>query len=228
MAIELSEQHAELQQKARDHLWLHFSAMSAPTGRRELPIIERGEGPYLFDTPRQALPRHAGRPVHRADRLLATARSSARSPPSRCAQLPFYTNWTYAHPPAIELADKLAELAPANINRFFFVSGGSEAVEAAWKLARQYHAAPRPADAAQGDRAQARLPRHDDGRALDHRHPGASARPFEPLVPGRPPRRQHEPLPLQVLRRDRASARCSAPTRSPRRSSSRARRRSRW
>ena len=91
-------------------------------------------------------------------------------------QLPFYTNWTYAHPPAIELAEKLAELAPANINRSFFVSGGSEAVEAAWKLARQYHAAPRPADAPQGDRAQARLPRHDDGRALDHRHHRASAR----------------------------------------------------
>jgi adenosylmethionine-8-amino-7-oxononanoate aminotransferase len=35
----------------------------------------------------------------------------------------------------------LAELAPGDLNRAFFVSGGSEAVEAAWKLARQYHAA---------------------------------------------------------------------------------------
>src|SRR6266436_7937591 len=56
-------------------------------------------------------------------------------------ELPFYTNWSYAHPRAIELATKLAELAPPNINRAFFVSGGSEAVESAWKLARQYHAA---------------------------------------------------------------------------------------
>ena len=56
-------------------------------------------------------------------------------------KLPYYTNWTFAHPPAAELAAKLAELAPPEINRAFFVSGGSEAVESAWKLARQYHAA---------------------------------------------------------------------------------------
>src|SRR6185437_2091185 len=56
-------------------------------------------------------------------------------------KLPYYTNWTFAHPPAAELAAKLAELAPGGINRAFFVSGGSEAVESAWKLARQYHAA---------------------------------------------------------------------------------------
>ena len=56
-------------------------------------------------------------------------------------ELPFAINWTYAHPRSIELAGVLAELAPGDLNRAFFVSGGSEAVEAAWKLARQYHAA---------------------------------------------------------------------------------------
>jgi adenosylmethionine-8-amino-7-oxononanoate aminotransferase len=56
-------------------------------------------------------------------------------------ELPFYTNWSYAHPRAIELAQRLAELAPDGLNRAFFVSGGSEAVESAWKLARQYHLA---------------------------------------------------------------------------------------
>jgi adenosylmethionine-8-amino-7-oxononanoate aminotransferase len=56
-------------------------------------------------------------------------------------ELPFYTNWSYAHPRAIELAAELARLAPSHINRAFFVSGGSEAVESAWKLARQYHTA---------------------------------------------------------------------------------------
>jgi adenosylmethionine-8-amino-7-oxononanoate aminotransferase len=55
-------------------------------------------------------------------------------------ELPFYTNWSYAHPRAIELAAEVSALAPGNLNRVFFVSGGSEAVEAAWKLARQYHA----------------------------------------------------------------------------------------
>ena len=56
-------------------------------------------------------------------------------------ELPFYTNWTYAHPRAIELATEVASLAPGDLNRVFFVSGGSEAVESAWKLARQYYLA---------------------------------------------------------------------------------------
>jgi adenosylmethionine-8-amino-7-oxononanoate aminotransferase len=56
-------------------------------------------------------------------------------------ELPFAINWTFAHPRSIELAAELARLAPGDLNRAFFVSGGSEAVEAAWKLARQYHAA---------------------------------------------------------------------------------------
>ena len=55
-------------------------------------------------------------------------------------ELPFYTNWSYAHPRAIELAEEVASLAPGDLNRVFFVSGGSEAVESAWKLARQWHA----------------------------------------------------------------------------------------
>jgi len=56
-------------------------------------------------------------------------------------ELPFYTNWSYAHPRAIELANEVASLTPGDLNRLFFVSGGSEAVESAWKLARQYYAA---------------------------------------------------------------------------------------
>jgi adenosylmethionine-8-amino-7-oxononanoate aminotransferase len=56
-------------------------------------------------------------------------------------ELPFYTNWSYAHPRAIELAQEVASLTPGDLNRVFFVSGGSEAVESAWKLARQFHQA---------------------------------------------------------------------------------------
>ena len=46
--------------------------------------------------------------------------------------------WSYAHPKAVELAEKIAELTPGDVNRIFFTTGGSEAVESAWKLARQY------------------------------------------------------------------------------------------
>jgi adenosylmethionine-8-amino-7-oxononanoate aminotransferase len=61
-------------------------------------------------------------------------------------ELPFYTNWSYAHPRAIELAAEVASLAPGDLNRVFFCSGGSEAVESAWKLARQYYLARRDKD----------------------------------------------------------------------------------
>ena len=130
-------------------------------------------------------------------------------------ELPFYTNWTYAHPRAIELAAEVASLAPGDLNRVFFCSGGSEAVESAWKLARQYFAvregAPRRRGRArrdgrpagrrpgagsqvQGDRPQHRLPRHDVRRALDQRDRGA-ARAVRAARPRGAARQQHEPLP---------------------------------
>jgi adenosylmethionine-8-amino-7-oxononanoate aminotransferase len=96
-------------------------------------------------------------------------------------ELPFYTNWSYAHPRAIELAHKLSTLAPAHINRAFFVSGGSEAVESAWKLARQYHMA-------RGERRWKAVARRTAYHgttmgALSINGIPALRAPFEPLVP---------------------------------------------
>ncbi|MEO7429668.1 MAG: aspartate aminotransferase family protein, partial [Acidimicrobiales bacterium] len=59
----------------------------------------------------------------------------------QAAKLGYFPLWTYAHPAAIELAARLAKLAPGDLNRVFFTTGGSEAVESAWKLARQYFVA---------------------------------------------------------------------------------------
>lgn len=60
-----------------------------------------------------------------------------------CAQmkeLPYYhTYWRFGNRPAVELARRLAELAPPELERVFFTPGGAEAVEAAVKLARAYH-----------------------------------------------------------------------------------------
>jgi adenosylmethionine-8-amino-7-oxononanoate aminotransferase len=96
-------------------------------------------------------------------------------------ELPFYTNWSYAHPRAIELATRLAELAPPHINRAFFVSGGSEAVESAWKLARQYHMT-------RGERRWKAVARRTAYHgttmgALSINGIPALRAPFEPLVP---------------------------------------------
>ncbi len=96
-------------------------------------------------------------------------------------ELPFYTNWSYAHPRAIELAAEIASLAPGDLNRVFFVSGGSEAIESAWKLARQYHAA-------RGERrwkaVARRVAYHGTTMgALSINGVAALRAPFEPLVP---------------------------------------------
>ena len=131
--------HEDLQRKAHDHLWLHFSSMGAYAGS-EIPVIERGEGPYLFDT-------HGKRYLDFLAGLFTVqigysyGEEIGEAALAQMRELPYYTNWTFAHPPSIELAAKLAELAPASVNRAYFVSGGAEANEAAWKLARQYHAA---------------------------------------------------------------------------------------
>jgi adenosylmethionine-8-amino-7-oxononanoate aminotransferase len=96
-------------------------------------------------------------------------------------ELPFYTNWSYAHPRAIELAAEVASVAPGDLNRVFFCSGGSEAVESAWKLARQYHAA-------RGERrwkaVARRIAYHGTTMgALSINGIAALKTPFEPLVP---------------------------------------------
>src|SRR5581483_7212843 len=126
----------ELGQAARDHLWLHFTRMHG----HEAPIIVRGEGCYLEDI-------HGKRYLDALAGLSAVqvgysyGEEMGQAALEQMRELPFYTNWSYAHPRAIELAEEVAALAPGDLNRVFFVSGGSEAVESAWKLARQFHQA---------------------------------------------------------------------------------------
>src|SRR3954453_3829814 len=129
----------DLEQMARDHLWLHFTRMGAYADGG-MPVIVRGDGCYLED-------QHGKRYLDALAGLVAVeigysyGDEVGQAAHEQMRELPFYTNWSYAHPRAIELAAEVADLAPGDLNRVFFVSGGSEAVEAAWKLARQYHSA---------------------------------------------------------------------------------------
>jgi adenosylmethionine-8-amino-7-oxononanoate aminotransferase len=126
----------ELQQAARDHLWLHFTRM----GGHEPPIIVRGEGCYLEDSNgKRYLDALAG--LFAVQVGYSYGEEMGQAALEQMRELPFYTNWSYAHPRAIELAHEVASLTPGDLNRVFFVSGGSEAIESAWKLARQYHQA---------------------------------------------------------------------------------------
>src|SRR5436190_23488186 len=128
---------AELQRAAKDHLWLHFTRM-AGYKEGEVPIIVRGDGCYLEDSNgKRYLDALAG--LFAVQIGYGFGEEIGEAAAAQMRELPFYTNWSYAHPRAIELAAEVASLAPGDLNRVFFVSGGSEAVEAAWKLARQYY-----------------------------------------------------------------------------------------
>jgi adenosylmethionine-8-amino-7-oxononanoate aminotransferase len=130
--------HDELQRSARDHLLLHFTRHgSAYAEGSELLVLERGEGPYVFDTRGR---RHidALSSLFCAQIGYSYGEEMVSAIASQVSTLAFNTNWGTAHPPSIELAERLAELMPGELNRAFFTSGGSEAVEAAWKIVREH------------------------------------------------------------------------------------------
>ena len=135
MSITQSARSADdLRRLATDHLWLHFTRM----GGHEPPIIVRGDGCYLEDVDgKRYLDALAG--LFSVNLGYGYGEEIGQAALEQMRELPFYTNWSYAHPRAIELAAEVASLAPGDLNRVFFVSGGSEAVESAWKLARQYY-----------------------------------------------------------------------------------------
>jgi len=170
---------AELQKAARDHLWLHFTRMSGYRDQ-EVPVIVRGEGCYLEDSNgKRYLDALAG--LFAVQIGYSYGEEVGEAALAQFRELPFYTNWSYAHPRAIELAAEVASLAPNDLNRVFFVSGGSEAVESAWKLARQYHAA-------RGERRWKAIARRiayhgTTMGALSINGIAALKTPFEPLVP---------------------------------------------
>ena len=128
---------------ARDHLWMHFTRHSVlePVASgglgAKVPIIVKGKGHLIYDDAgREYIDGLAGLFVvqvgHGREELAEAAAKQAR-------ELAFFPLWSYAHPRAIELADRLAANAPGDLNRVFFTTGGGEAVESAWKLAKQYH-----------------------------------------------------------------------------------------
>jgi adenosylmethionine-8-amino-7-oxononanoate aminotransferase len=125
-----------LQELAKRHLWMHFTRMGAYEDG-EVPIIVRGEGPYVWDE-------HGNRYLDGLSGLFCSNAGHGRAELGEAAarqaeELDFYIIWSYAHPRAIELANRIASLTPGDLNRVFFTSGGSEAVESAIKLARAYH-----------------------------------------------------------------------------------------
>jgi adenosylmethionine-8-amino-7-oxononanoate aminotransferase len=170
----------DLQAAAKRHLWMHFTRLGS-YDHRDVPVIASGSGCYVFDEHgKRYLDGLAGlftvQLGHGREELAEAARDQAQ-------RLAYFPIWSYAHPGAIRLAARLAALAPGDLNRVFFTGSGSEAVESAWKLARQYFRM-----IGQGQRYKVvsrRIAYHGTtlGALSITGIPGIRA-PFEPLAPG--------------------------------------------
>ncbi|HEX8102215.1 MAG TPA: aminotransferase class III-fold pyridoxal phosphate-dependent enzyme, partial [Solirubrobacteraceae bacterium] len=132
----MTARHDALQQAAHEHLLLHFSKQ----GIDDLLVLERGDGPYVYDT-------EGNRHIDALSSLFCAqlgysyGEEMAAAAAKQLAALPFNTNWGTAHPAAIELAERLTGVAPEGLTRALFTNGGSESVEAAWKLVREHFVA---------------------------------------------------------------------------------------
>jgi len=130
-----SDAISDAQDAAKRNLWLHFTRMSAYEDS-DVPVIVRGSGAYVYD-------QHGKRYLDGLSGLFVSQVGHGRTEIAeagarQAAELAYFPLWSYAHPKAIELAARLADLAPGDLNRVFFTTSGSEAVESAWKLAKQY------------------------------------------------------------------------------------------
>jgi adenosylmethionine-8-amino-7-oxononanoate aminotransferase len=136
--VQGSDQAAADQAAVKRNLWLHFTRMSS-YAKNDVPVIVRGSGQWVYDT-------RGKRYLDGLSGLFVSQIGHGRTEVAEAAarqgsELAYFPLWSYAHPRAIELAERLAELAPGDLNRVFFTTSGSEAVESAWKLAKQYFAA---------------------------------------------------------------------------------------
>ena len=165
---------------ARDHLWGHMTRHST-WERGEVPIIVRGEGHHVWDS-------RGKRYIDGLSGLFTVQvghgrRELAERAATQAAELAFFPLWSYAHPQAIDLAERLAHHAPGDLNRVFFTTGGGEAVETAWKLAKQFWKLQgKPGKYKVISRAVAYHGTPQGALSITG-IPGMKA-PFEPLVPG--------------------------------------------
>ena len=119
-----------------DRLWRHFTT----AGAAQSPIvIDRGEGCYIWDSEGNRY-LDALAALYCVNIGYGPWPEIAEAARAQLERLPFFTNWVgFATQPSIDLADKVAELVPIDVGRVFFCGGGSEAIESALKVARQYH-----------------------------------------------------------------------------------------
>jgi len=123
---------------ALEHVWFHATSREALAQPGGLTIFESGSGCYLTDVHgRTYLDGLSGGAF--VTNIGHGRKEVAEAMAAQAARLAYVVPYNFAAPPTVALALKLSQLAPGDLNHVFFTSGGSEAVEAALKIARQYH-----------------------------------------------------------------------------------------
>lgn len=123
-------------ESAAAHLWRHF-APASPHTTADLKVIVEGEGCYLIDS-------DDNRYLDGLSNLFCVnvgysyGEEIGYAALEQLRTLPYHANWGSTHPRAVELAERVARLAPEGLDHVFFTPSGGESVEAAWKIARQY------------------------------------------------------------------------------------------
>ena len=130
------EDYDQLQKAGKEHLWMHFSRHGIYDDHHDIPVIVKGDGVHIWDARgKRYIDGLAGLFVvqvgHGRQELAEAAAKQA-------GELAFFPLWTFAHPTAIALAERISTYTPGDLNRVFFTTGGGEAVETAWKAAKQY------------------------------------------------------------------------------------------
>lgn len=178
-ASEAHDTHG-LQDSAAKHLWRHFASMKTA---EVLPprVLVGGDGCYVEDSDgRRLLDSMSG--LFCVNIGYGYGEEIGAVAAAQYARLPYAASWDATHLPAVQLAETIAELAPGDLNHVFLTPSGGESVEAAWKMARQYHNI-------RGEHRWKTLARTGayhgtTGGALSLMGIPDSRIPFEPLAPG--------------------------------------------
>jgi adenosylmethionine-8-amino-7-oxononanoate aminotransferase len=120
---------------ALDHVWIHSANWQELAEKKGMRVFERGEGARLYDVDgREYLDGIAGLWVVNAGH---GRREIGDAMAEQAAKLAYVSAANYTTVPTVALAETIADLLPGDLNRLFFCSGGSEAVESAIKIAKQ-------------------------------------------------------------------------------------------
>ncbi len=137
-ASRISQDQAQaLRQTALDHLWIAMQRQDDLAAQGGPTIIVEGDGIRVKDiTGKTYIDCIAGLFLINSGH---GRKEIADAVYNQLNTLHYANTFAYATIPAIKLAERLADLAPGDMNRVFLTSGGSESVETAMKMARQYH-----------------------------------------------------------------------------------------